>query len=108
MPIEYPYKMSDWYGYDKDCAGPGRTPFWVTTSTYSSVGNGCGIVATVPLFHDGLGTLPGNGDAVYQNSSGGSKALWKFFKGFSTTNGGNTISGGRSISGDISNASLCP
>ena len=105
MPIEYPYKMSDWYGYDKDCAG--RTPFWVTTSTYSSVSNGCGIVATVPLFHDGPETLPGNGDTVYQNSSGGAKATWTQFKGFATSYGGNTVSGGRSISGDISNASLC-
>ena len=27
MPIAYPYKFSDWYGYDKDC---------VTLTAYSS------------------------------------------------------------------------
>ena len=30
MPIAYPYKFSDWYGYDKDC----------TTTTSFSSGSG--------------------------------------------------------------------
>ena len=106
MPIAYPYKMSDWYGYDKDCSN--LTSFYVTTSTSKFADDVCDIVTTVNLWHNGQFTLPGNGDTVYQNSSGTLTATWVSYKGFSTTFNGNAISAGIvNGSGVIQTATLC-
>jgi len=41
MPIAYPYRFSDWYGYDKDCAsvtgflaGSGQSSSWEYVINY--------------------------------------------------------------------------
>jgi hypothetical protein len=61
MPITYPYKFSDWYGYDKDCTG--------TTNFQSSTGydilNVCSGSINKTYSHDGSGTYPAAGDTVY-------------------------------------------
>lgn len=106
MPIAFPYKFSDWYGYDQDCAG--LTSFYVTTGTFLSATLACDVVATVNLFHNGSNPIPGNGDTVYQNSAGSAKATWVQFKGFSTTFNGSSFSAGRSTNGLIFAAALCP
>ena len=40
MSISYPYKFSDWYGYDKDCAN--LVPFPATATNYSKAAFACG------------------------------------------------------------------
>ena len=107
MPIAYPYKMSDWYGYDKDCSN--LTSFYVTTSTSKFADDVCDVVTTVNLWHDGAFTFPGNGDTVYQNSAGTLTASWVAYKGFYPTFNGNAISAARISSlGVINSATLCP
>ena len=61
MPIAYPYRFSDWYGYDKDCA---------TLTSFSS-GSGqtdvkfiCNQVVNTTKYHDGSGTSPQVNDNV--------------------------------------------
>tara|TARA_R110001632_G_C11169789_1_gene399499 strand:+ start:7 stop:330 length:324 start_codon:yes stop_codon:yes gene_type:complete len=107
MPIVYPYKFSDWYGYDKDCSA--QTSFYVTTSTSTSSGNVCGVVTAVNLWHNGSGALPVQGDTIYQNSAGTSTASWLGYKGFSPTFNGNALSAGTvNGSGVIQTVTLCP
>ena len=66
MPIAYPYKFSDWYGYDKDCV--------VLTSFSSSTGTVFSGVCSLNLgqtyYHDGAGAKPDAGDTVYSDSAG--------------------------------------
>ena len=107
LNIAYPYKMSDWYGYDKDCSN--LTSFYVTTSTSKFADDVCDVVTTVNLWHDGAFTFPGNGDTVYQNSAGSSTASWVGYKGFYPTFNGNSLSAARiSLGGVINSATLCP
>ena len=71
MPIAYPYKFSDWYGYDQDC---------VSTTSYSSstvsvlIGvcpfDGSNPPANQTYYHSGTGSRPAANDYVYTNSSG--------------------------------------
>ena len=67
MPIAYPYKFSDWYGYDKDCTT-------VTQFSGSAGQMGIKFICTQTIatnyWHDGSGTLPAVGDRVYTNSGG--------------------------------------
>ena len=68
MPIAYPYKFSDWYGYDKDCAA--LTSF---TSSSGTVFSGvCATILSETYYHDGSNALPVAGDTVYSSSAGGS------------------------------------
>ena len=67
MPIAYPYRFSDWYGYDKDC----------TTTTSFSSGSGqadtkfiCTQSVNTTKYHDGSGNNPTTGDTVYENATG--------------------------------------
>ena len=62
MPIGYPYKFSDWYGYDKDCAG--KVPF--STSVSSTTSNVCSVSVNQTLYHNGTSTpgAPINNPAV--------------------------------------------
>ena len=68
MPITYPYKMSDWYGYDKDCS-PTPTAFTssVAIRSQSSV---CSATLNQTYYHNGSGSLPAEGDTVYTDSAG--------------------------------------
>ena len=107
MPIAYPYKMSDWYGYDKDCSS--LTSFYTTSITSKFASDVCGIQTTAQMWHNGTGSLPANGDIVYQNSSGTTFASWVGYKGFYTASGGNAISAARIGTGGVLNsATLCP
>ena len=67
MPIAYPYKFSDWYGYDKDC-----TTLRQFTSSSGTVFSGvCATILSETYYHDGTGATPVAGDAVYSDSAGG-------------------------------------
>lgn len=66
MPIAYPYSFTCWYGYDQDCSTV--TSFAASASaTFSGV---CSATANQTYYHNGTGSIPGNGDNVYTNSSG--------------------------------------
>jgi len=65
MPIAYPYKLSDWYGYDKDCSSV--TAF---TSAIAETGLSCTQTLNQTYYHDGSGTYPVANDVVYTNSGG--------------------------------------
>jgi len=68
MPIAYPYKFSDWYGYDKDCSTV--TQFDTTTVAR----NACSFSSSNNiLYHDGSNPFPVVGDIVYSNSAGTTK-----------------------------------
>ena len=70
MPIAYPYRFSDWYGYDKDCSSrssayrydgnPGRPISACSTSR----------AITTQFWHNGSIGLPGNGDTCYTSATG--------------------------------------
>ena len=105
MPIAYPYKFSDWYGYDKDCvtltsfwSGPGQTDAKFL----------CAQALNTQRWHDGSAAYPAVGDTVYNNSSGTTTtAAYKYSAGAS--NGGSilgnyTITG---TSGVVSAAGPC-
>ena len=65
MPIAYPYKFSDWYGYDKDCVG--LTPFLVGAGIVEGGNTACATLgSSFTYYHNGSGTYPGNGNIVYQ------------------------------------------
>jgi hypothetical protein len=70
MPIGYPYKFSDWYGYDKDC--PGKVVFTATTNTSSA----CTASRNQSYYHNGTYTAgapinnPAVNDYVYSDIQG--------------------------------------
>ena len=66
MPIAYPYKFSDFYGYDQDCST--LTAFLSGAGTTSDACNTLG--SSFTYYHDGSGVFPAVGDKVYTNSSG--------------------------------------
>jgi hypothetical protein len=66
MPIAYPYKFSDWYGYDQDCS---------TVTSFSSSLAGrttdvCGFATNQTYYHDGSNSYPIVNDVVYSDSGG--------------------------------------
>ena len=69
MPIAYPYKFSDWYGYDKDCVSV--TGFLVGAGIVEGGNTACSTLgSSFTYYHTGSGTYPANGDIVYTNSAG--------------------------------------
>ena len=66
MPIAYPYSFTCWYGYDQDCS----TVTSFTASASSNFMGVCSATANQTYYHSGTGSIPGNGDYVYTNSSG--------------------------------------
>ena len=64
MPIAYPYKLSHWYGYDKDCSS--LTAFDSSTRYKDA----CGEALDQLYYHDGSSSLPANGDTCYSDSAG--------------------------------------
>ena len=83
MPIAYPYKFSDWYGYDKDCASV--TGFLAGSGQSGSSGICNQLSSQTTYYHNGSGTYPVVGDIVYTNSAGttplngGSGTNWPYF-----------------------------
>ena len=75
MPIAYPYKFSDWYGYDKDCVG--KIPF--SASVTSDPTNVCSLSVNQTFYHNGTSTpgAPVNnpvvGNTVYSDIQGQTK-----------------------------------
>ena len=80
MPIAYPYKFSDWYGYDKDCVAV--TSF--SSSTGAGIGSVCALSIGSTYYHDGSGTYPAAGDTVYSDSAGTSVLADNYYKFNST------------------------
>ena len=83
MPIAYPYRFLDWYGYDKDCVQ--LTPFLVGNPS-AFVSDMCNQLSSqATYYHDGSGTYPTTGDIVYLSNStsnpvdGGSGVQWPYF-----------------------------
>jgi len=65
MPIAYPYKFSDWYGYKKDCG-----PILVGAGIVEGGNTACSTLSSSSTYyHDGNSTYPVVGDKVYTNSS---------------------------------------
>ena len=83
MPIAYPYKFSDWYGYDKDCST--LTAFLVGSGQSGSSGICSQLSSQATYYHDGSGTYPAVNDIVYTDSAGtsplngGSGTNWPYF-----------------------------
>ena len=67
MPILYPYKMSDWYGYCKVCTSPVTSFSSSIIQTSSTV---CSATINQTYYHDGSGSLPVVNDKVYSNAAG--------------------------------------
>ena len=101
MPISFPYKFSDWYGYDKDCA---------TLTSFSS-GSGqtdvkfiCTQIVSTTKYHDGSGLSPQVNDNVYDNAAGTTAT----FNGYYTVgSGSNVFSYYRVVSGVCTSVGLC-
>ena len=69
MPIAYPYRFSDWYGYDKDCVSV--KPFLVGAGIVEGGNTACSTLgSSFTYYHTGSGTYPANGNIVYTNSAG--------------------------------------
>ena len=107
MPIAYPYRFSDWYGYDKDCSS--------VTSFASGTGQQdfkfiCSQTVNSTKYHDGSGTFPAAGDTVYNNISGGSGSQATANGFYTYSNGGTSaiaqyrITGG---SGVVASVGIC-
>ena len=109
MPIAYPYKMSDWYGYDKDCTT--RTSAYRYNGTVAKPAFECDIsrAITTQFWHNGSNFLPANGDTCYTSATGNNylgNGNWMIrnTSGTNTPTSVITITGG---SGVISAAILC-
>tara|TARA_R110000764_G_scaffold234009_1_gene327652 strand:+ start:741 stop:1046 length:306 start_codon:yes stop_codon:yes gene_type:complete len=80
MPIAYPYKFNDWYGYDKDCVA---VTAFSSSAGFSLIFVCAGMIANT-YYHDGSGTYPAAGDTVYSDSAGTS-VLADFYYLFNST-----------------------
>jgi hypothetical protein len=101
MPIAYPYKFSDWYGYDKDCA---TLTSFSSGSGQSDVKFVCTQSVNTTKYHDGSGFNPQVNDNVYDNATGTTATS----NGFYTTGSGSNILGYyRVVSGVCTSVSIC-
>ena len=67
MPIAYPYKFSDWYGYDQDCSA---LAIFRSGSGQPNQSFICSQNITQQYHHNGSGPYPVVNDIVYTNSAG--------------------------------------
>ena len=109
MPIAYPYKFSDWYGYDKDCTT--RTSAYRYNGTVGKPAFECDIsrAITTQFWHNSSNPLPAIGDTCYTSATGNNYLGNGNYSIQNTSYNGTpmsviTISGG---SGVISQATLC-
>ncbi len=81
MPINYPYKFSDWYGYNKDCSSLLLTDVYYDTSapidyyTYfysSSIGNAANLTTGDVIYTNSALTTTLTADTYYQDNSSAS------------------------------------
>ena len=109
MPIAYPYKMSDWYGYDKDCSSTSTAFRYASTVGKPVLECETSRAITTQFWHNGSFVLPANGDTCYTTSTG-NNYLGNGNYAISGTSGTSqpmsviTISGGLGV---ISAATLC-
>tara|TARA_B110000858_G_scaffold187714_1_gene232371 strand:- start:88 stop:426 length:339 start_codon:yes stop_codon:yes gene_type:complete len=110
MPIVYPYKFSDWYGYDKDCSS--RSVAYRYAFTVGKPNIECGIsrAITTQFWHDGSGITPLTGDTCYTSATGNNylgngRYSIRAFSSTSTPFTVITISGGLGV---VSSFLYCP
>ena len=92
MPIAYPYKFSDWYGYDKDCVA-------LTAFSSSSMGvfnqacsnSGFNPCCTQTYYHNGSGATPVAGDNCFSDSAGTTVLLGGYYNINSAIGVGNRL-----------------
>lgn len=85
MPITYPYKFSDWYGYDKDCGGFPK----FNSSLVSTAGAVCSAtIITNKYWFNGSGSTPAVGDTCYDDATGGVNYLAAGYYKINTTGSG--------------------
>ena len=70
MPIAYPYKMSDWYGYDKDCSSRSSAYRYASAGGKPVLECEVSRAITTQFWHDGSNFLPANGDTCYTSATG--------------------------------------
>jgi hypothetical protein len=92
MPITYPYKFSDWYGYDKDCVS--LTAY--NSSTMAVFNGACPFNGSNPglsqtYYHNGSGATPVAGDNCYSDSAGNNVLLGGYYNINSATGMGNRL-----------------
>ena len=88
MPIAYPYKMSDWYGYDRDCSPNTSFSCAVGQTTESGA---CAATINQTYYHNGASPLPAVGDECYDDLSGTTVLVANYYK--TSTSGGFRITG---------------
>ena len=109
MPIAYPYKLSHWYGYDKDCSSRSSAYRYASAGGKPVLECEVSRAITTEFWHDGSNFLPANGDTCYTSATGNNylgNGNW-MIRNQSATNTPTsviTITGG---SGVISAAILC-
>ena len=80
MPIAYPYRMSDWYGYSQDCIS-NLKQIYLTTSVSLEPEDLCGaLTSTTIYYHNGTLPLPVIGDDIYSDQAG-TAVTWLGYKG---------------------------
>jgi len=85
MPIAYPYKMSDWYGYDKDCPCPTSYSSSVETVNLSGM---CSASLNQTYYHDGSGVLPTINDKCYSDAASSNVLVGGYYR---TSSGGGIL-----------------
>jgi len=107
MPISYPYKMSDWYGYDQDCA---PIQIFITRANSSSTGGMCGVTTgTLAYYHSGSSAFPTTGDQLYSDSAGNNPTTIFNYKGVSINSASTAVQTiTTNSSGVITVGTLCP
>ena len=110
MPIAYPYRFSDWYGYDKDCTTRSSAFRYAFTVGKPSIECGISRAITTQFYHNGSGITPITGDTCYTSLSGnnylgnGNYSI-RAFSSTSTPFTVITISGGLGV---VSSFLYCP
>ena len=109
MPIAYPYRMSDWYGYDKDCSTRSSIYRYVFAVGKPALECEVSRAITTEFWHDGSSFLPAIGDTCYTSATGNNylgNGNWmiRYTSGTGTPTSVITITGG---AGEISAATLC-
>lgn len=109
MPIAYPYKLSHWYGYDKDCSSRSSAYRYASAGGKPVLECEVSRAITTEFWHDGSNFLPANGDTCYTSATGNNylgNGNWMIrnTSGTNTPTSVITITGG---SGVISAAILC-
>jgi hypothetical protein len=101
MPISFPYKFSDWYGYDKDCSA---TTAFNSGSGQNDVKFICTQTVNSTKYHDGSGIAPQVNDRIYDNAAGTTVTSNGYY---TVGSGSNILSYYRVVSGVCTSIGLC-